>query len=148
MTASLHKLTAGSGYDYLTRQVAAHDVTEKGHASLASYYSEAGEVPGVWRGSGVAGLGDLAVGDVVTEEQMQALFGAGFHPNMKARLAALPPHATAQMIEDAARLGVPFKVFKAATEFRLEVEERSAAWLRSQRLAPSAVVPVCSRLDN
>ena len=24
---SLHKLTAGSGYDYLTRQVAAHDRT-------------------------------------------------------------------------------------------------------------------------
>jgi hypothetical protein len=27
---SLHKLTAGSGYDYLTRQVAALDATEKG----------------------------------------------------------------------------------------------------------------------
>ena len=26
---SLHKLTAGSGYDYLTRQVAALDATEK-----------------------------------------------------------------------------------------------------------------------
>jgi hypothetical protein len=26
---SLHKLTAGSGYDYLTRQVAALDSTEK-----------------------------------------------------------------------------------------------------------------------
>jgi hypothetical protein len=25
---SLHKLTAGSGYDYLTRQVAAFDATE------------------------------------------------------------------------------------------------------------------------
>ena len=28
---SIHKLTAGSGYDYLTRQVAALDATEKGH---------------------------------------------------------------------------------------------------------------------
>ena len=27
---SLHKLTAGSGYDYLTRQVAALDATDKG----------------------------------------------------------------------------------------------------------------------
>ncbi|MCG6567683.1 hypothetical protein C3E87_08605 [Tessaracoccus sp. ZS01] len=61
MTASLHKLTAGTGYDYLTRQVAAHDSTEKGHATLDSYYSERGEVPGAWRGRGVAGLGDLAV---------------------------------------------------------------------------------------
>jgi hypothetical protein len=31
----LHKLTAGSGYDYLTRQVAALDATEKGHTGLA-----------------------------------------------------------------------------------------------------------------
>ena len=31
VTMSLHKLTAGSGYDYLTRQVAALDATEKGH---------------------------------------------------------------------------------------------------------------------
>jgi hypothetical protein len=37
---SLHKLTAGSGYDYLTRQVAAFDATEKGHTGLASYYTE------------------------------------------------------------------------------------------------------------
>ena len=39
---SLHKLTAGSGYDYLTRQVAALDATDKGHTGLASYYTERG----------------------------------------------------------------------------------------------------------
>jgi hypothetical protein len=43
---SLHKLTAGSGYDYLTRQVAALDATDKGHTGLASYYTERGESPG------------------------------------------------------------------------------------------------------
>ena len=48
MTASLYKLTAGSGYDYLTRQVAAMDSTGKGRTPLASYYSEKGEVPGRW----------------------------------------------------------------------------------------------------
>jgi hypothetical protein len=30
VTVSMHKLTAGSGYDYLSRQVAALDSTEKG----------------------------------------------------------------------------------------------------------------------
>ena len=40
VTMSLHKLTAGSGYDYLTRQVAALDATEKGHTRLASYYTD------------------------------------------------------------------------------------------------------------
>ena len=34
VTMSLHKLTAGAGYDYLTRQVAALDATEKGHTGL------------------------------------------------------------------------------------------------------------------
>ena len=43
---SIHRLTAGSGYDYLTRQVAALDATEKGHTGLASYYTERGETPG------------------------------------------------------------------------------------------------------
>jgi hypothetical protein len=33
---SLHKLTAGSGYDYLTRQVAALDATDKGRTGLAT----------------------------------------------------------------------------------------------------------------
>jgi hypothetical protein len=56
---SLHKLTAGSGYDYLTRQVAALDATDKGRTGLASYYTERGESPGVcgsvpaWRASTV-----------------------------------------------------------------------------------------------
>jgi hypothetical protein len=31
VTIGMHKLTAGAGYDYLTRQVAALDSTEKGH---------------------------------------------------------------------------------------------------------------------
>jgi hypothetical protein len=77
---SIHKLTAGSGYDYLTRQVAALDSTGKGHTGLASYYTERGETPGVWIGSGMAWIEGLAAGDAVMTEQMQALFGCGLHP--------------------------------------------------------------------
>ena len=80
VTMSLHKLTAGSGYDYLTRQVAALDATEKGHIGLASYYTERGETPGVWIGSGLDGIDGLTAGDPVTAEQMRALFGCGLHP--------------------------------------------------------------------
>ena len=77
---TLHKLAAGSGYTYLTKQVAAHDATEeRGQVGLAAYYEEKGESPGRWLGTGLAGL-DLAVGDVVTEEQMKLLFGQGRHP--------------------------------------------------------------------
>ena len=77
---SIHKLTAGSGYDYLTRQVAAFDATEKGYVSLASYYAERAESPGVWIGSGPTGVDGLKAGDPVTAEQMRALFGVGLHP--------------------------------------------------------------------
>ena len=42
----LHKLTAGDGYTYLTRQVAVHDATERGHAGLGDYYSREGRVTG------------------------------------------------------------------------------------------------------
>ncbi|MGB5937562.1 MAG: MobF family relaxase, partial [Ornithinimicrobium sp.] len=76
---TLHKLAAGSGYTYLTRHVAVHDATEKRQVGLAAYYEEKGEAPGRWLGSALVGL-DLAEGDLVTEEQMQLLFGQGRHP--------------------------------------------------------------------
>ncbi len=41
----LHKLSAGDGYTYLTRQVAAMDATGRGPGTLESYYSEHGEAP-------------------------------------------------------------------------------------------------------
>ena len=56
------------------------DATEKGHTGLASYYTERGETPGVWIGSGMDGIDGLAAGDPVTAEQMRALFGCGLHP--------------------------------------------------------------------
>ena len=56
------------------------DATEKGHTGLASYYTERGEIAGVWIGSGMDGIDGLTVGDPVTAEQMRALFGCGLHP--------------------------------------------------------------------
>jgi conjugative relaxase-like TrwC/TraI family protein len=125
---SLHKLTAGSGYDYLTRQVAALHATDKGHTGLASYYSERGESPGVWVGSGMAGIDGLEVGDPVTAEQMRALFGCGLHPLAERRLQQLEgPDLTAQDVRDVMRLGAPFKIIDEATPFRVEVAQRIAA---------------------
>ncbi len=66
VTMSMHKLTAGSGYDYLTRQVAALDAADKGHVGLADYYSAKGESPGRWVGAGMDGIDGLAAGDPVT----------------------------------------------------------------------------------
>ena len=123
---SLHKITAGSGYEYLTRQVAAMDSTEKGHTGLASYYTEKGETPGVWVGSGLAGIDGLSLGDPVTAEQMTSLFGSGHHPLARQRQEALPEGGlTEQAWRDAARLGQPFKVYNNdISDFRIEVARR------------------------
>ncbi|MEO5661893.1 MAG: relaxase domain-containing protein [Nocardioides sp.] len=77
---TLQKLSAGSGYEYLTRQVAALDSTEKGRTPLADYYSAKGESPGRWTGSGLSGISGLDAGDVVSAEQMKHLFGTGSNP--------------------------------------------------------------------
>ena len=123
----LHKLTAGSGYDYLTRQVAALDATEKGHVGLAAYYSERGESPGVWLGSGLAGIDGLDVGDPVTAQQMRNLFGCGLHPLADVRAQQFEgSDLTLTAIEKTMRLGTPFRVVDEATRFRVEVAKRIA----------------------
>ena len=126
---SLHKLTAGAGYDYLTRQVAALDATEKGHTGLASYYTERGESPGVWIGSGLDGIDGLTVGDPVTAEQMRALFGCGLHPLAELRQQQLKgPDLSARDFQEVIQLGVPFKIVDGdVSPFRLEVARRIAA---------------------
>ena len=129
VTMSVHKLTAGSGYDYLTRQVAALDATEKGHTGLASYYTERGESPGVWIGSGMDGIDGLAAGDPVTAEQMRALFGCGLHPLAELRQQQLEgPDLTLRDFQNVARLGAPFKIVdNDLRPFRVEVAKRIAA---------------------
>jgi hypothetical protein len=127
---SIQKLSGGSGYDYLTRQVAALDATAKGHVGLASYYTERGASPGSWIGSGMAGIGGLNAGHPVTAEQMRALFGAGMHPLAMQRLEQLgDADLTEANIQTATRLGVPFKVVDIKpSRFRVEVAKRIAAF--------------------
>lgn len=124
---SLHKLTAGSGYDYLTRQVARQDATGQGHTGLADYYTAQGEAPGRWMGAGLTGLDGLDVGAAVTAEQMRLLFGSGHHPLATDRLEVLGTDATDAQRRAAVRLGTPFKVYSPAedvTLFRREVARR------------------------
>src|SRR5512132_1264297 len=125
---SIHKLSAGSGYDYLTRQVAALDATAQGPVGPACYYTERGEPPGSWGGSGLAGIDGLNAGDPVTAEQMRALFGAGLHPLAATRLEQLDAaDLTDANVRAATRLGAPFKVYVGEVNaFRVEVAKRIA----------------------
>jgi TrwC relaxase len=144
---SLHKLTAGSGYDYLTRQVAALDATDKGRTGLASYYTERGETPGVWIGSGLDGIDGLTAGDPVTAEQMRALFGSGLHPLAELRQRQLEgPELTQRDYQNVARLGAPFKIFDGdVSPFRLGVAKRLAAINTAAGLPVGARLPAADR---
>src|SRR5215213_7989395 len=144
---SIHKLTAGSGYDYLTRQVAALDATEKGHLGLASYYTERGGIPGVWMGSGMAGIDGLNPGDVVTTEQMRALFGAGLHPLAEQRQQQLQgPELTERDYQAVTRLGAPFKIYQPdVSPFPVEVARRIAALNQAAGLPGDWAVPAVDR---
>lgn len=108
MAIGLKKLLAGSGYEYLTRQVAPGDVS--GKPSLADYYTARGESPGRWWGTGLAGMG-LTEGGPVTDEQMRRLFGAGLNP------------------ETGEKLGRAYSVFAGhPTPFETELDARKSAW--------------------
>lgn len=155
VTMSLHKLTAGSGYDYLTRQVAAFDSTEKGHTGLASYYTEKGESPGTWVGSGMVGIDGLEAGDLVTAEQMQSLFGSGHHPLAAERTRAFDHRIgrpgmdspTKAEYRAATRLGTPYKVYKNdVSAFRVEVAKRMSAFNEAAGLPGDWPVPAPQRV--
>ncbi|WP_085870552.1 MULTISPECIES: MobF family relaxase [unclassified Nocardioides] len=125
----VHKLTAGDGYTYLTRQVAVHDASDRGHAGLADYYAEKGESPGRWFGTGLAVL-DLAAGSQVTETQMRNLFGEGRHPDAE-RLenAALDAGKSVEQAKKASQLGRVFARYLGnQPEFIRETAKRYIAY--------------------
>lgn len=141
MTMTLHKLTAGDGYLYLVRQVAASDTTERGRSTLADYYSDKGEAPGRWVGHGLAALAEtgtqgvsdqarqeiwtVATSSVVTEDQMRALYGEGLHPNAD-RIMNYVADRGLRAQHAAGRLGRKFHVRDGEPEFarRLAVAYR------------------------
>ncbi|MFI2589863.1 MobF family relaxase [Rhodococcus erythropolis] len=147
---SLAKLSSGDGYEYYLRNIATHDANTRGAQALADYYSERGESPGRWMGSGLAAL-DLAVGDEVTEAQMRALFGRGMHPNADAIIAEL----AAEQIRDGisprvarlhgaklAQLGQPFNKYATGEAgFRFEVARAYAAWNTARDRVEYAPIP-------
>ena len=125
---SLRKLTAGDGYRYLTRQVAAHDSTEKGHTGLADYYDEKGESPGHWMGAGLAGL-NMTTGAPVSAEQMKALFGRGLHPDAVAiEQCLLESCGTTAEVTEATHLGQEFRVHSAQSPFKVRVAQAFTAY--------------------
>ncbi|HLL67504.1 MAG TPA: MobF family relaxase [Micromonosporaceae bacterium] len=133
---TVHKLSAGDGYTYLTRHIAGGDVDRDRTQDAAGYYTAEGNPPGVWLGRGAPLLG--LDGQRVTEEQMRTLFGHGMHPNAAAIIAAYQAaHIRAGMSDKqlariavearrTASLGRAFPTYAALDPFDERVGERLA----------------------
>jgi conjugative relaxase-like TrwC/TraI family protein len=138
---STHRITAGHGYTYLTRQTAAQDGRVVGAGGLGAYYAEHGEAPGQWLGSGLTGLG-IDGGATVSEAQMVALFGEGKHPDAAAIAARLRAEGTGEdVVAAATELGKPFALNLANSEFRRQVAQLITEWNRDHGEPASAAVP-------
>ena len=132
---TLHKLTAGDGYLYLTRQVAGGDTPRERGQDAAGYYAAQGNPPGIWMGSGCEALG---LAGEVSEAQMRALFGLGQHPDaeqiirdylrehVRPGISEADFDAVVAQAEKAARLGRPFPAYKRLAPFEERVVERLA----------------------
>ncbi len=75
-------MSAGDGYKYLLKSVAAGDGDRSLSTPLTRYYTDAGTPPGFWMGSGLSrlGHGELVEGAQVSEAQLQLLIGMGHDP--------------------------------------------------------------------
>ncbi|NMM90651.1 hypothetical protein B2J88_41045 [Rhodococcus sp. SRB_17] len=132
---TLHRLHAGDGYTYLTRQVAAGDREIGRGQNLADYYVAEGTPPGLWVGNGID---DLGLSGQVSEEQMRALFGEGLHPNAdllfdQAVAAGMSPHAALE----AQKLGRAFPKFKNDVPFLNELNAALEAHRKDTGKAPT-----------
>ena len=124
MTMTLHKIGAGDGYTYLTRQVATGDNTDRARDSLVAYYGGRGESPGEWKGRLATAID---VTGTVSEAQMLALFGEGRHPNAGRIAEALV--GAGKKASDAlatTRLGRPFPIYDIASQFPAELAKAYA----------------------
>lgn len=125
---TVHKLSAGDGYTYLTRQVASADELRPSGQSLADYYTARGNPPGVWLGGGAEVLG--VAGTEVSEEQMRALFGAGVHPNAEAMRAG-------GVTEKEIRLGAAYPSFGSQPSLTERIKSAANAFVGANGRVPS-----------
>ena len=141
MVMTLHRLTAGAGYQYLLRHTASGDCDRAGPTSLSSYYTQSGNPPGRWLGAGLTGIGGveavgIEAGGLVEETPMARLFGQGCDP-----LTGVPL-GTAYRVSDTVAKRVEAQV--RALSPRMSADARQAAIAAITRVelargAPKAV---------
>ncbi|WP_328654445.1 relaxase domain-containing protein [Micromonospora sp. NBC_00330] len=130
---TLHKLSVGDGYTYLTRHVVGGDRDRLPGQDATDYYTALGNPPGRWGGRGLAPLG---LAGQVSEEQMRHLFGQGMHPDADANIArhlatrvrpGMDDEEIERLTQEAIRqatLGRRFPVYATLQDFDTRVEQR------------------------
>ena len=94
---TLHRLSAGAGYQYLLKHTATGDCDRSGSVPMTAYYTASGNPPGRWLGAGLEGVdagSGMAAGTIVVEVAMASLFGAGNDPVSGAPLGRIYPSFT------------------------------------------------------
>lgn len=76
VTMSIARLSADAGVKYLLKTTAHGDVAVR---NLTDYYTNSGNPPGTWMGSGMDGIG-LSPGTVLTDDSAKAVFEGAQHP--------------------------------------------------------------------
>jgi conjugative relaxase-like TrwC/TraI family protein len=103
MTVSMRLMSAGDGYKYLLKSVAAGDGDRDLSTPLTRYYSSEGTPPGRWLGAGLQSLEPHAIreGDTVSEAQLRLLIGEGRNPVTGERLGRPYPqfHTLRERVE-------------------------------------------------
>lgn len=146
MMSGPHPLHAGDGYEYLTRQVASGDRERDRARDLTDYYTEHGTPPGQWFGRGAALLG---IEGQVTEQQMQALFGEGLHPDADRLIAeALANGKSAKEAVAEAKLGAMYSEFTSKKTPISEIYDRRLdEWIVENNARPNHDVRMVLRTD-
>src|SRR3954454_3436907 len=133
----MRRMSAGSGYEYLLRSVAAGDGNRVLSTPLTRYYSEVGTPPGRRLGSGVRafGAGQLPQGMRVSEEQLALLVGMGRDPITGEQLGRAYPsykRLSDRVDERVAALDPEMTQEDCAAETaRIEAEETAAGMRRA-----------------
>lgn len=76
---SIHRISAGDGYEYYTKEVASADERRENKQELGNYYLKSGAPAGVWAGTAIKE--HFQISGEVTEQQMRDLFGSGKRPD-------------------------------------------------------------------
>lgn len=137
MTVSMRVMSAGGGYKYLLKSVAAGDGDRSLSTPLTRYYAEAGSPPGFWLGSGITafGAGNLTASSRVSEQQLQLLVGMGRDPLTGAPLGRAYQQfaSVADRVEERSRRLSPSldPAYRATLVAQIEAEEKESGTRRA-----------------